>query len=179
MLVFQFPIEGASMKALFGTNCWFDDQFIESERAKLEDDTAIEVGGVANADVPLLFEERFYELVGQHLSPIEAHAKAEMRWHRDLLGSFAVTNHNDYGIDDHRHRWLLVLQCGSGYTFRGQGPKGPFEIPLKAGQLIAFDEWEDHEVLIDQTGRAKYRKANYFFTIPNPGLLGIADWDPD
>lgn len=173
MLVATFPATGASIEKLFGSQNWFDDQVLEDERHRLEDGCATEVGGVGNTYPGPGFRDAFFRLVARYLDPIDYEVQKVMRRHLDILGTFAVQPHNDYGIDDYRERWLLVLQCGKGYTFKGFGPEGHVSIPLKAGQLIAFDEWRDHQVDIDDPDRAKIRKANYFLTVPNPDFIDL------
>lgn len=171
MLVKQFPVKGDSMVSLFGVDTWFDDDFIEEERGRLEQDNAVEIGGVGNRLAGAAFKGRFFHLLSDEGMGIDSVLQDEMKGHCDILGAFAVQEHNDYGIDDYPERWLVVLQCGHGYTFEGQGPEGPFKLPLKAGQIIAFNEWKNHRVDIDEEGEAKDRKANYFFTIPNPDFV--------
>lgn len=171
MIVGKLPSKGASIEALFDDESWFDDQVMEAERYHLVDDCADDLGDVTNTTVTKAFKDRAFSLLNQHIKEIDPDIENEMRSSCDILACFAVKEHNDYGICDYPQRWLLVLQCGSGYTFFGTGPEGEFSIPLKPGMVVAFDESINHEVLIDKPGAAKNRKANYMLTMPNPDYV--------
>lgn len=172
MIIGQLPAKGASMKRFFGCSAWFDDQIMEKERYRLVDDAADDLGDVTNTTITASFRNRVFELLNEHIGTIDPDIEGEMRENSDILGCFAVRPHNDDGICDFSQRWLLILQCGSGYTFIGKGPEGDeFAIPLKPGMLVAFDESKDHEVIIDKPGAAKNRKANFMYTMPNPDYV--------
>lgn len=171
MIVGKLPAKGASMEALFDCESWFDDQTMESSRWHLVEDAAEDMGDVANTPASRFFKDRVFSLIEEYIEEIDEEIMSEMRSTCDILGSFAVREHNDAGICDYCQRWLLVLQCGSGYTFHGVGPEGEFQIPLKPGMVIAFDESINHKVTIDKVGAAKNRKANYFLTMPNPHFV--------
>lgn len=177
MIVGKLPSKGASIEALFDSESWFDNQFMEFERYRLVDDAAEDLGDVGNTTVTKAFKDRVFSLLDEHVQEIDPYIEEKMRFNSDILGCFAVRTHNDHGICDFKQRWLLVLQCGSGYTFFGKGPDGEeFAIPLKPGMVIAFDESKDHEIVIDKPGCAKNRKANYMYTMPNPDYVREV-WD--
>lgn len=171
MFVGKLPSKGASIGALFDSKSWFDDQVMECQRYQLIEDAADDLGDVTNTTITAAFRDRVFELLNENIREIDSEIEEEMRFNSDILGCFAVRPHNDHGICDFNQRWLLVLQCGSGYTFIGEGPEGEFAIPLKPGMIIAFDESKDHEVIIDKPGSAKNRKANYMYTMPNPDYV--------
>lgn len=171
MYIGKLPSKGASMEALFDCYSWFDNQIMEKERYRLIDDAADDLGDVTNTPQSEAFKDRMFDLIEEHIGVIKPEIVEEMRHNSDILGCFAVREHNDDGICDFNQRWLIVLQCGSGYTFIGEGPEGKFAIPLKPGMIIAFNEAINHEIIIDKPGAAKNRKANYMYTVPNPDFV--------
>ena len=171
MIVGKIPSKRSSIKGLFDDSSWFDDTVMEGSRYRLVDDAADDLGDVTNSKVSNSFRNRSLSLLKEYVQNIEPDIEDEMTFNSDILGCFAVREHNDTGICDFNQRWLLVLQCGSGYVFCGTGPEGEFSIPLEPGMVFAFDESINHQVLINKPGAARNRKANYMFTMPNPNFV--------
>lgn len=99
-----------------------------------------------------------------------------------LIGCYAAEEHTDEDVSVFAHRWVVVMQACPGAVFRGATALGVFELPLEAGQIIAFDETLPHSVMISSPDHLDITSPNLFYTIPDPtqsrdmaktvGLLG-------
>jgi hypothetical protein len=84
------------------------------------------------------------------------------------VGCYAADDHTDKDNSELPYRWLVVLQCASGFRFRGFDDNGRFDLEIEASMVIGFNEWEVHSLVASDPESVDVNFPNLFYTIPDP-----------
>lgn len=85
-----------------------------------------------------------------------------------IVGCYGAEEHTDTDVSVFPDRWLVVLQCGSGYRFKGFDDNGSFDVEIEPGLVIGFNETEIHSLEIADRESIDVNWPNLFYTLPDP-----------